>query len=116
MRQHTQWQWHLDEVFVKINGVQHYLWRPFNHEGKVLESYVTKTRNKQTALTFLKKAMKRYSNPQVTAIDRVRSYGAAMKDIGNVDRQEGSHHKNNGAENSHLTFRDKNGRRVDFER
>ena len=44
MRSVTQWQWHLDEVFVKINGVQHYLWRAVDHEGEVLESYVTKRR------------------------------------------------------------------------
>ena len=53
MRQVTQWQWHLDEVFVKINGVQHYLWRAVDHEGEVLESYVTKRRNKDAALKFL---------------------------------------------------------------
>ena len=105
MRQHTQWQWHLDEVFVKINGVQHYLWRAVDHEGEVLESYVTKTRDKSAALTFLKKAMKRYGAPRVIVTDRLRSYGAAMKTIGNVDRQEVGRHLNNRAENSHLPFR-----------
>ena len=65
MRQVTQWQWHLDEVFVKINGVQHDLWRAVDHEGEVLESYVTKRRNKAAALKFLRKAMKRYGNPQI---------------------------------------------------
>ena len=45
MRNTTQWQWHLDEVFVKINGVQHYLWRAVDHEGEVLESFVTKKRD-----------------------------------------------------------------------
>ena len=54
MRQVPQWRWHLDEVFVKINGVQHDLWRAVNHEGEVLESYVTKTRDKPAALRFLK--------------------------------------------------------------
>ena len=49
MRQVTQWQWHLDEVFVKINGVQHYLWRAVDHEGEVLESFVTKKRDKAAA-------------------------------------------------------------------
>lgn len=39
------WRWHLDEVFVKINGQQHYLWRAVDHEGEVLESFVTKTRD-----------------------------------------------------------------------
>jgi putative transposase len=38
VRQHAQWQWHLDEVFVKINDVQHYLWRAVDHEGEVLET------------------------------------------------------------------------------
>jgi len=105
MRQVTQWQWHLDEVFVKINGVQHYLWRAVDHEGEVLESYVTKQRNKKAALKFLRKAMKRYGNPRIIVTDRCPSYGAAMMDIGNKDRQEVGRHKNNRAENSHLPFR-----------
>ena len=105
MRRVTQWQWHLDEVFAKINGVQHYLWRAVDLEGEVLESYVTKRRNKAAALKFLRKAMKRYGNPQIIVTDRCPSYGAAMKDIGNKDRQEVGRHKNNRAENSHLPFR-----------
>ena len=79
LRQFTQW--HLDEVFVKINGVQHYLWRAVDHEGEVLESFLTKKRNKAAALTFLKKAMKRYGNPQVIVTDKCPSYPAAMKEI-----------------------------------
>ena len=105
MCQVTQWQWHLDEVFVKINGVQHYLWRAVDHEGEVLESYVTKRRNKNAALKFLKKAMKRYGNPQVIVTDGCPSYSAAMNKIGNQHRQEVGRHKNNRAENSHLPFR-----------
>ena len=70
MRQVTQWQWHLDEVFVKINGVQHYLWRAVDHEGEVLESFVTKKRDKAAALKLLKKAMKRDGKPQVIVTDR----------------------------------------------
>ena len=105
MRQITQWQWHLDEVFVKINGVQHYLWRAVDHEDEVLESFVTKKRDKAAALKFLRKAMKRYCNPQVIVTDRCLSYAAAMKDIGNIDRQEVGRYQNNRAENSHLPFR-----------
>ena len=105
MRQVTQWQWHLDEMFVKINGVQHYLWRAVDHEGEVLESFVTKKRDKASALKFLRKAMKRCGNPQVIVTDRCPSYGAAMKEIGNKGRQEVGRHKNNRAENSHLPFR-----------
>ena len=85
MRQHTQWKWHLDEVFVKIRGETHYLWRAVDHEGEVLESYVTKTRDTSAALKFLRKAMKRYGAPRTIVADRLRSYGAAMKEIGNAD-------------------------------
>ncbi len=49
LRHVTQWRWHLDEAFVKINGETHYLWRAVDHEGEVLESYVTKTRDKASA-------------------------------------------------------------------
>ena len=95
----------IDEVFVKLNGKQHYLWRAVDHEGEVLESYVTKTRDKQAALIFLKKALKRYGAPRLVITDRLRSYGAAMKDIGNQDRREVGRHHNNRAENSQLPFR-----------
>jgi putative transposase len=105
LRQITQWRWHLDEVFVKINGKTHYLWRAVDHEGEILESYVTKTRDKSAALRFLKEAMKRYGAPRTVVTDRLRSYGAAMKEIGNIDRQEVGRHLNNRAENSHLPFR-----------
>ena len=50
LRQVTQWRWHLDEVFVKINGEAHYLWRAIDHEGEVLESFVKKPRDKVSAL------------------------------------------------------------------
>jgi len=105
LRQVTQWRWHLDEVFVKINGETHYLWRAVDHEGEVLESYVTKTRDKAAALKFLKKAMKRYGRPEEVVTDRLRPYGAAMREIGNESRQITGRHENNRAENSHLPFR-----------
>ena len=50
----SRWRWHLDEMFVKINGEKHYLWRAVDHEGEVLESFVPKTRDKKAALKFLK--------------------------------------------------------------
>jgi len=52
LRSGPQWRWHLDEVFAKINGERHYLWRAVDHAGEVLESIVTKTRDKKTALKF----------------------------------------------------------------
>lgn len=105
MRQVRQWRWHLDEVFVKIRGETHYLWRAVDHEGEVLEAYVTKTRDKASALKFLRKAMKCYGNPQVVVTDKCPSYRAAMKAIGNQRRQETGKHLNNRAENSHLPIR-----------
>ena len=105
MRAYSNWKWHLDEVFVKINGEAHYLWRAVNHEGEVLETYVTKRRNRKAALIFLRKIMKRYGKPDVIVTDKLRSYGAAMKAIGNVEKQRTGRWLNNRAENTHLPFR-----------
>ena len=105
LREFPQWKWHLDEVFVRINGENHYLWRAVDHEGEVLEAYVTKKRNRGAALKFLMKAMKRYGRPVTIVTDLLRSYRAAMKVVGNADRQETGRWLNNRAENSHQPFR-----------
>lgn len=105
MRVIPQWRWHLDEAFVRGNGETHYLWRAVDHEGEVLEVYVTKKRDRKAALKFLKKAMKRYGNPEVIVTDKLRSYRAAMKVIGNNVRQVTGRWLNNRAENSHQPFR-----------
>ena len=104
-RSGTQWRWHLDEVFVRINGETHYLWRAVDHEGEVLASFVTKRRDRKAVLMFLRKAMKQYGRPRIIVTDRLRSYGAAMKEIGNTSRQETGRWLNNRAENSHQPFR-----------
>jgi len=57
MRQFTHWRWHLDEVYVRINGEMRYLWRAVDHEGEVLESLVTKTRDKAAALKVTKQTL-----------------------------------------------------------
>ncbi len=105
MKGFRQWKWHLDEVYVKINGEMHYLWRAVDQEGEVLESYVTKTRDKQAALTFIKKALKRHSSPEFITTDGLRSYKAAMTTLGNTYKQEVGRWANNRVENSHLPFR-----------
>ena len=64
---------------MKINGVQHYLWRAVDHEGEVLEAFVSKTRDKAAALKFLKKLMKRHGRPEEIVTDKLRSYGAALR-------------------------------------
>jgi putative transposase len=105
MRSYSNWQWHLDKVFVKINGETHYLWRAVDHEGEVLESFVTKRRDRKEALKFLRKKMKRHGRPHIFVTDKLRSCGAAMKVIGKADRQETGRWLNNRAENSHQPFR-----------
>jgi putative transposase len=102
---YSNWKWHLDEVFVKINGEIHYLWRAVDHEGEVLESFVSRRRDRKAALVFLKKIMKRHGQPRAIVTDRLRSYRAAMNMIGNGAAQEIGRWLNNRAENSHLPFR-----------
>ena len=83
----------------------HYLWRAVDHEGEILESYVTKTRDKQAALAFMKKALKRHRSPATIVTDGLRSYKAAMRVLGNTGKQEIGRWANNRAESSHLPFR-----------
>ena len=105
MRGFRQRKWHLDEVYVKINGEMHYLWRAVDQEGEILESYVTKTRDKKAALRFMKKALKRHGSPAEITNDGLRSYKAAMKELGNTEKQEVRRWANNRVENRHLPFR-----------
>ncbi len=105
VRGFRQWRWHLDEMYVRINGETHYLWRAVDHEGEVLESFVTKTRDKAAALRFMKRTLKRYGLPETIVTDGLQSYGAAMRELGNLDRRERGRWLNNRAENSHLPFR-----------
>jgi len=86
---------------VRITGERHYLWRAVDHEGEVLESYVTKTRDKAAALAFLKKALKRHGRAEKIVTDGLRSYPAAMRQLGNLDRREMGRWLNDRAENSH---------------
>ena len=90
---------------MKINGEMHYLWRAVDQEGEVLESYVTRTRDKAAALKFMKKALKRHGSPEAITTDGLRSYRAAMDELGNAAKQEIGRWANNRVENSHLPFR-----------
>jgi putative transposase len=113
-RSYSSWRWHLDEVFVRINGETHYLWRAVDHEGEVLEVFATKRRDRKAALAFLRRAMKRYGRPLTIVTDRLGSYGAAMKAIGIAGRQQCGRWLNNRAENSHQPFRRKEGAMAKF--
>lgn len=104
---HSNWRWHLDEVFVKVNGETRYLWRAVDHEGEVLDAIVTRKRDRKAALSLLKRLMKRYDHPASIVTDRLRSYKAALHDLGVTTPHETGRWMNNRAENSHLTFRRK---------
>jgi transposase-like protein len=78
MRAYSNWQRHLDEVFVKINGETHYLWRAVDHEGEVLERFVTKRRDRKAALKFLRKTMKCHGRAHVFVTDNLRSCAFIM--------------------------------------
>ncbi len=71
---HSNWRWHIDEVFVKVKGERHYLWRAVNHEGTVLDAVVTKKRDQKSALKVLKVLLKKYGGPTSIATDKLKSY------------------------------------------
>ena len=113
-RCYSQWRWHVDEVFVRINGDTYYLWRAVDHEGEVLDVFATKRRDRRAALTFLKRVMKRYGRPRSLVTDRLRSYRTAIKTLGIIDRQECGQWLNNRAETSHQPFRRREGAMARF--
>lgn len=106
-RSHTpsKWRWHVDEVFVKVNGVTHYLWRAVDHEGTVIDCYVSRRRNKRAALKFLRKAVSKNEPPKCIVTDKLRSYKAALREMNMLDIHDTRQYKNNQIENSHLHFR-----------
>ncbi len=102
---YSRWRWHLDEIFVRINGETHYLWRAMDHEGEILESFATKKRDRRAALTFLRKIIRRFGSPKEIVTDKLRSYGAAMKLLSVNILHRTDRWYNNRAENSHQPFR-----------
>ena len=114
MTGYRHWRWHVVEVFVKINGETHYLWRAVDHEGEVLESHVTRKRDKKAPSPFLKKALKRHGRVEAIVADGLKSYVAAMRDPGNIERREMRRWLSNRADNSHLPFRRREHARLRF--
>ncbi len=99
-------KWHLDEMFIRINGKQHYLWRGVDQEGNVLDILVQSHRNKKAANRFFRKLLKGLQYvPRVIVTDKLASYGAAKSEL--LPRMEHRQHKglNNRAENSHQPTR-----------
>ncbi|WP_434600067.1 IS6 family transposase [Streptomyces sp. A5-4] len=99
-------KWHLDEVFLKINGELKYLWRAVDADGNVLDILVTSRRDTVAARRFFKKLLKGTGSvPRVVVTDKLRSYGAALREV--LPSVEHRAHKglNNRAENSHQPTR-----------
>ncbi|MEE1806967.1 IS6 family transposase [Streptomyces sp. BE133] len=99
-------KWHLDEVFIKINGEQKYLWRAVDQDGDVLDILVQNRRDKAAARRFFRRLLKKTGVvPRVVDTDKLRSYGAAHREI--MPSVEHRSHKglNNRAENSHQPTR-----------
>lgn len=78
LRGFPHWRWHLDEMYVKLNGEMVYLWRAVDQEGEIFEGYITRTRDKDAALRFMKKTLKRHGSPEaITQFEKSRT--AAIK-------------------------------------
>jgi putative transposase len=108
-------KWHLDEVFLTINGAQHYLWRAVDQDSHVLDILVQSRRNKQAAKKFFRKLLKGLAYvPRVLITDQLKSYGAAQRDM--LPSMEHRQHRylNNRAENSHQPTRQRERRLQGF--
>ena len=98
--------WHLDEVFIKIDGRLVYLWRAVDAEGEVLDVLVQSKRDKRAALKLMRKLLKKMRfMPDKFVTDDLRSYGAAARDLGICRHHERGRWRNNRAENSHQPTR-----------
>jgi putative transposase len=107
-RPRTGDKWHLDEVFLKINGVTHYLWRAVDQNGVVLDVLVQPKRDRFAAIRFFRKLLRGTGRkPRVIITDKLRSYGAAKRVVmpGVAHRQH--RYLNNRAENSHQPTRER---------
>ena len=108
-------RWHLDEVFVSINGKNVCLWRAVDCEGEVLDVLVQSRRNKRAALKLMRKLLKSQGfSPDAVVTDKLPSYGAALSELGMRARHITGGRINNRAENSHLPIRQKERRMQRF--
>ncbi len=99
-------RWHLDEVFVSINGKRMYLWRAVDGEGEVLDILVQSRRNRTAALKLMRNLLNKQGfSPDAVVTDKLASYGAALGDLGMKDKHVNGGRSNNRAEDSHLPIR-----------
>src|SRR2546426_5731204 len=99
-------RWHLDEVFLKINGRLHYLWRAVDQDGDVLDLLVQSRRDKRAAKKFFRKLLKRLRFvPLAIITDKLRSYSATKAEVLPSVEHLQQKYQNNRAENSHQPTR-----------
>ena len=115
LRPRSDGRWHLDEVFVSINGKRMYLWRAVDSEGEVLDILVQSQRNKKAALKLMRKLLKKQGYaPAHLVTDKLPSYGAALRDLNMTGKHVTGGRSNNRAENSHLPVRQRERRMQGF--
>ena len=107
LRKHHQYsdQWFIDEVFIKINGKAHYLWRAVDQDNQTIDILVQPKRNAKSAHKLFRKLLKSQPSPRKITTDKLRSYSAAMKKIGLKAPHDTTQYKNNIAEISHQPTR-----------
>ena len=99
-------RWHLDEMVVRIAGRRMYLWRAVDHEGEILDMLVQRRRDKRAALRLIRKLLRKHGvAPKLVVTDKLRSYGAAFRELHLTCRHDQGLRKNNRAENSHQVVR-----------
>jgi len=106
-------KWYLDEVFVKINGITHYLWRAVDQHGEVLDILVQSRRNAKAAKRFFWKLLNGLQYvPRVIVTDKLGSYQVAHRELMSSVEHRQSRYLNNRAENSHQSTRVRERERV----
>ena len=108
-------RWHLDEVFVSINGRQLYVWRAVDSEGEVLDILVQPRRDRKAAFKLMRKLLKKQGiTPATIVTDKLGSYGSALRELGVARLHDTGRWKNNRAENSHQPLRQRERRMKRF--
>ncbi len=99
-------RWHMDEMVVTIGGKRFWLWRAVDSEGEVLDLLVQSKRNTAAAIRLMRKLLRKQGfAPEEMVTDKLRSYGAAIRQLGLSARHEQGQRRNNRAENSHQPTR-----------
>ncbi len=97
---------YIDEVFVKINGIQHYLWRAVDQDGEIVDVFLQRRRDGKTAKRFFKRLLKTHrQSPRTIVTDKLKSYGVAHRELIPETIHDTSQYSNNRAELSHQPTR-----------